>query len=113
MYVRNCTVPRIMIYTVSYNNEGKSAPTIPILRDFVFENLNLTGIFLDEEMQLQNCPVISLFGFKEKEHNLKNVTFRNIQIYRNGTNQSLFEMDYIRNVSFENINIIWGEEWKL
>ena len=107
LFINNCVAPRIMVRTVGYNDDGESAKDVPILDNFIFEDLILSGKYWLDETHSQTCPVISLTGFDESGHELTNVVFRNIyiQVHKNNTPQN-FELNYMSGITFENISII-------
>ena len=83
--VENCTLPRILIHSVKYNDDGEAAPTIPVFEDFTYKNITLLGHYLDidNDKMTKSCPVIEVEGFQDEGHELKNINFTNITIPEN------------------------------
>lgn len=86
-YVRNiqvsgCTLPRVQIHAVGYNDDGIGAPVPPVFEDCLFEDLHLTGLYQDchGDGKKHPCPAITLEGFDMPDHAVKNITFRNITL---------------------------------
>ena len=50
--VRRCTLPRVMVCQVGYNDDGVPGPRPPIFREMLFEDLTLTGRCLDADQAL-------------------------------------------------------------
>lgn len=76
--VRDCRVPRIMMHSVGYNDDGEGAEHPPVFEDCSFERLKILGEYLDKEHQYQPCTAIELKGFDESGYEVKRVHFRNI-----------------------------------
>jgi exo-poly-alpha-galacturonosidase len=75
--VDNCQLLQITIFSaVNYNNDGDPAPEVPTFENFVFKNIDLSMASAKE-------PVIDINGFKDPEHRLKNVIFKNIMVPQN------------------------------
>lgn len=51
------------------------------------------------------CEAMDLCGFEEKEYHLKNITFRNIRIAKNGQKEDGIHQKYCENLVFENISV--------
>ena len=86
--VRRCTLPRVMVCQVGYNDDGEAAAHPPVFRDFRFEELTLTGRCLDADEALaggeggglQTCTPLELAGFDAEGYALQNVTLRDITL---------------------------------
>ncbi len=104
--VRDCKAPGILIHSVPYNDDGKSAGVMPVFERCVFERLRLSGICLDENGIKKTCRPINLCGFSLPEHYLRNVVFRNIVLgsgeCENEAQQ--ISMQCCKSISFENIS---------
>lgn len=100
-YVRNvqahnCNAPCVMIWMVNYNDDGESANKFPLLYDYNFENLLLTGAIMVECDEPPIVPAIKLLGLMEEEAWITNVRFKNIKIIRQ--TESTVDQLQIRNV---------------
>lgn len=73
IWVRDCSSPRVMIHSVGYNDDGVPAPQPPVLENFRFEHLHLTGRALNQEW-FEVVP-IELAGFNVSGHELRGVVF--------------------------------------
>lgn len=74
--VRDCVVPRVMIHTVAYNDDGEPAKSMPVFSDFVFSNLTITGCCMEKNGSLKPCRAIEMEGFDDAEHQISDVHFR-------------------------------------
>lgn len=100
--VRDCVIPRVMMHSVLYNDDGIGAPVPPVLSDCCFERLTLTGLYQasHDGGDMRPCKAIELVGFDVPGHEINNITFRNVVI----ANDSLgTELKYVKHISFENI----------
>ena len=76
--VRDCSMPRVMIHAVGYNDDGIPAAQPPVFENCCFERLRLTGRALDAEWS--DVVPIELTGFNTPGHELRNVVFKNCVI---------------------------------
>jgi len=98
--VKDCNLQLIKVVTsLPYNNDGESASTLTMLRNFEFMNLNLTNAKTDK-------PVISLEGFSDTVNYAKNIRFRNIKL---PVNSKVF-IKHAKDVIFENIETVNGQK---
>lgn len=111
-YVRNiqvydCSAARIMFHSVGYNDDGIGAEAPPVFEDCCFENIKVTGEYLDHAGEWVLADAIELCGFDEPEYELKRVVFRDIYLQGNtkGRKQNLSLM-YCQDVTFERIHCI-------
>ena len=84
-YVRDisaidCTVPRILIHSVSYNDDGVGSNEIPVFEKCRFDRIYITGRCSDEKDGWYESNAIDLCGFDEPGHELKDISFHNITI---------------------------------
>ncbi|WP_300366768.1 glycosyl hydrolase family 28 protein [uncultured Subdoligranulum sp.] len=77
---RNCTAPRVMIHTVPYNDDGEGADKPPVFEHFSFEDLTLTGRALNRKGDWKDVSPVSLAGFEEPGHALRDVNFDGLTI---------------------------------
>ena len=78
--VKNCRMPRIMMHSVRYNDDGEGSPTAPIFENCLFEDVCLTGRAHMNNGDVVDCNVLDLHGFEEEGHEIKNVTLRNVTL---------------------------------
>lgn len=78
--VENCTVPRIMMHSVGYNDDGESAGQAPYFEGCRFENLTILGSYQQDDGGRIPCNSLELIGFDETGHELNDLIFRNITI---------------------------------
>ena len=90
--VRRCTLPRVMVCQVGYNDDGVAGPRPPVFRDFLFEDLTLTGRCLDADEALDGgegggfrpCLPIQLEGFDAPGCQLQNAVLCRITLTGGG-----------------------------
>ena len=108
--VRRCTLPRVMVCQVGYNDDGVPGPRPPIFRDMLFEDLTLTGRCLDADQALDGgqgggfapCVPIQLEGFDRAGYELQDVTLRRIALAGGGTVQ----LARCKGVSLEDVRTV-------
>lgn len=86
-YVRNvhlqdCTVARVLMHAVGYNDDGEGADVPPKFSDCSFENLQILGKSLNHERVVSEVPAIELQGFDVPGYEVENVTFTNCSVSR-------------------------------
>ena len=74
--VRDCIVPRVLIHSVSYNDDGIPAESAPLFSDFIFSNLEITGKCTEKDGTIHACKAVELIGFEEEGHEIRDVHFR-------------------------------------
>lgn len=80
----DCTLPRLTIHAVDYNDDGIPADCPPVFRDFRFGRLCLTGRALDHAGAWSDVPPIELTGFDVPGHEVRGVTLRDCTIPPDG-----------------------------
>lgn len=96
--VMDCQLQKITVFTaINYNNDGESAPEVPVFENYIFENIDLTGATTQH-------PVIDINGFKDPDHQLKKVVFKNIVL----PNQGVIQVTDASNVEFLNVSTFSG-----
>lgn len=106
VYAAHCVLPRILFHSVGYNDDGIAGPHPPVLEQCCFEEMDITRLCLNEkENRMDLCEALDLCGFEEKEYHLKNLTFRNIRIAKNGQEEDGIHQKYCENLVFENISV--------
>ncbi len=95
--VRDCIVPRILVHSVGYNDDGAAAPDVPVFSDFIFSNLEITGKCMEKDGTMHGCRAVELIGFEEKGHAIQDVHFRGGKIHGD------VHMEKCSSVTFRNI----------
>lgn len=104
VHVRDCKVPRIMLHSVGYNDDGIGAPVPPVFEDCSFEGMEITGHYYDRHTNTEDdCDAIELCGFDAPGHELKNISFRNIELASPNPRKFNISMGLCENVTFEKI----------
>lgn len=100
--VQDCVLPRLMIHTVGYNDDGIPAEHPPVLERCSFERLRITGRALNhrEQWTWSGVTPIELAGFEEPGYELREVTFRDCTL---GGGVQTVLMSNCKKVTFENI----------
>ena len=78
--VRDCTAPRVILHSVSYNDDGEPAPEPPKFSHCWFEGLTLTGRPLDHDHIWQGAAPIEIVGFDCHGGEIEDITFKDITI---------------------------------
>ena len=95
--VRDCEVPRVLIHSVSYNDDGIAAKKPPIFEDCKFTRLHITGNYLEKDGVMKPCKGLELYGFDLPGHELKNIRFCDCRI------DGEISMRYCKQVTFKGI----------
>lgn len=102
MLVSHCTVPRILIHEVGYNDDGEAAEHAPVFEKIRFSDIAITGECLDEEREcMEPCEHALLCGFEEEGHGLRDVLFRNIRYGDGPQRAGKIRMKYVDSAVFE------------
>ena len=102
VHVSHSSVARIMMHTVTYNDDGESAPTAPLFEKCTFENLRITAVMHEKDGRVERCEAIKIEGFDMDKHLIKDIRFKNIDI-ESDEMQTIY-LKYCKGVSFENIS---------
>lgn len=103
--VHNSSFSILAIRAVEYNMEGEqSASYPPVLENFRFENIVLTGVCLKHNEETWDESAIMLEGFKEHHYELKNVVLKDIRIKNRPTEiKHTINIQFTRGIVMENI----------
>lgn len=107
-FVRNvtmwdCQVSRVLMHSVSYNDDGEAAPKPPVFEQCRFERMQIMGRCLsDDGNDYHSCAAITLKGFDFPEHEIRAVTFKDIVIGCGEGSKEII-LENCRNVTFEQI----------
>jgi len=78
--VRDCTIPRVLIHSVGYNDDGEPAPKPPVFEKYRFERIRLLGRYQDShgEKAYHDCAAVEIEGFDLPGYEVRDVLFRDI-----------------------------------
>lgn len=82
VYVRDCTVARILMHAVGYNDDGIGAPVPPKFSSCTFENVHIMGKALNHENVVSSVPAVELVGFNVPGYEVTDIVFRHCSIAR-------------------------------
>ena len=107
VHVRDCVLPRVMMHSVGYNDDGAGAPVPPVFENCIFENLQILGLYADRNAGYLPCDAIDLSGFQRPGYELKNIVFRNIVIGggQDGRKQTV-SLQHCENITLERIKCL-------
>ncbi len=107
IHVSRCTVPRVLMHAVGYNDDGIGAPEPPVFADCSFENVRICGEALEYGTYRRiPCNAIEMVGFDADRHSVQNIRFKDVAIGngRESAPQSL-SLQMLKNISFENLTV--------
>ncbi|MBE5841167.1 MAG: glycoside hydrolase family 28 protein [Butyrivibrio sp.] len=108
--VRDITASHIQMHSVGYNDDGEGSKVPPLLSDCHFERMHLLGRFLDNNAgknEWHDCPSILLCGFDVPGYEIKNISFKDIEMEEPAEGADSIHMEYCEGITFENMkNII-------
>lgn len=105
--VKNCRFALLSIQTsLSYNNDGQAAPTIPVIENIAFENIGVKGISAWNNGTRMPVPPISFIGFENEENYLNNVTIKDVFWDEAETDKKQkVVLKNIKNLTLEDVNL--------
>lgn len=103
VHVSHSVVPRILMHSVSYNDDGESADVAPVFKDCTFENLYITAVWHEKDGRSEQCEAIKLEGFDTPGHEINNIKFKNIEIAGGDMRNIIFKS--CKNITMENISV--------
>ncbi len=104
--VRDIRSSHVMIHSVGYNDDGEGFKTPPVIEDCHFERMHLLGRYLDNNAgrnDWHDCPSILLCGFDEPGHELRDITFKDIEMEEPAEGMDSIHIEHSRDLSFENM----------
>ncbi|MCR5108483.1 MAG: glycoside hydrolase family 28 protein [Lachnospiraceae bacterium] len=109
LIVKDITASHVMIHSVLFNDDGIGYPIPPVFENCHFERMRLLGRFLDNNAgknDWHDCPSILLCGFDIPGHEVKNITFKDIEMENPAEGTDSIHMEHCENISFENIKSV-------
>lgn len=103
VHIRNCRMPRIMMHSVRYNDDGIGAPTAPVFENCLFEEVCLTGRVHKSDGEIVDCNVLDLYGFDVPGHEIRNVVLRNVTVESSLDSPARMEFALCEGVTLEKI----------
>ena len=97
----DCTVARVLMHTVGYNDDGVPAPDQPIFEDCSFERVRILGQSLDHDNVLHRTPAIELAGFSKPGHEIRNISFVDCTLAQGNLG---IHMDRCKGITFQNLD---------
>lgn len=107
--VRDITASHVQMHSVGYNDDGEGSKVPPIFDGCLFERMHLLGRFLDNnagQNKWYDCPSILLCGFDVPGYEIKNVTFRDIEMENPAEGVDSIHMEYCQDMTFERIRTV-------
>ncbi len=82
IYARDCSVPRLLILSVPYNDDGEAGPSVPRFSNFRFQNIEITSMHLHEQKEtLEPCNPIEFRGFEGEGNEIDGILLEDVNIY--------------------------------
>ncbi|MCH4192947.1 MAG: glycosyl hydrolase family 28 protein [Butyrivibrio sp.] len=100
----DCILPRVLIHSVTYNDDGVPGPDIPYFEKCRFDRLVLTGRCSDEKGGWYNSDAIDLCGFDESGHEVKDISFHQIRIAC-GKQENGIRLQNCRNIVLDGVDV--------
>lgn len=75
VHMRDCTVARVLMHAVGYNDDGIGAPVPPKFSQCTFENVRILGKSLDHDVVVTDVPAVELAGFDVPGYEVEEVEF--------------------------------------
>ena len=107
--VRDITASHIQMHSVGYNDDGEGSKVPPLLSDCHFERMHLLGRFLDNNAgknEWHDCPSILLCGFDVPGYEIKNVSFKDIEMEAPAEDIDSIHTEYCKDITFENMKTV-------
>lgn len=100
--VSDCKTSKIMLHSVSYNDDGIAASTPPVFSDCVFENMEIGGEVLNPDRTWSPDAAIVVHGFDVPGYEARDISFRNILFSaREEGMEQQFSMKYCENITVD------------
>ncbi len=75
VHMRDCRVARVLMHAVGYNDDGIGAKTPPRFTDCTFENVTISGRYMNRNSEIVECPAVEIVGFEEPGYEVQNIAF--------------------------------------
>lgn len=103
IHVKNCVFSCVLVWHVSFNDDGEGAKQPPLFSDYIFENITLTGTDYFQRIGMTDKKrYVFLKGFEEKEYHLQNVLFQNVKLINTPTPE-VFELQNTNGVVLKDV----------
>lgn len=78
--VTDCVLPRVLLHSVPYNDDGEAAPAPPVFERCRYERLKLLGRYRDThgDKGIHPCTAVEIAGFAQPGYEVKDILFRDI-----------------------------------
>ncbi|MCR5033459.1 MAG: glycoside hydrolase family 28 protein [Lachnospiraceae bacterium] len=82
VYVKDCIMPRVLVQSVPYNDDGEPGPSVPKFSHIYFERMKITSMHLHEQKEtLEPCNPIEFRGFEGEGNEAEEIHLKNVTIY--------------------------------
>lgn len=103
--VRDSCTARVLFHSVGYNDDGGGAEKPPVFERCKFENVRITGEYLEDQDGWKPCVAVELCGFQEPGHELRDIVFRNIRLGKPGSaDRQAVSLQFCENVIFDHVS---------
>lgn len=103
--VRDSCTARVLFHSVGYNDDGDGAEKPPVFERCKFENVRITGEYLEDQDRWKSCAAVELCGFQEPGHELRDLGFRNIRLGKPGSaDRQAISLQFCENVVFDRVS---------
>ena len=105
--VKNCATSRLMFHSVGYNDDGIGAKVPPVFEHCTFENVHITGSYLDHEHTWHDCDALELIGFDEPGHALSDVRIKNVMLGKKDVpRRQTISLQACEGINIENLRVL-------
>ena len=108
LYVKDCKLDGVYIHNsgINYNDDGESASSVPVLEDFRFEGVQISGY---DYQKKEVRDAIYIEGFEGQQNYVKNILLKNVIVGPPSTN---VVFKYCSDIKRENVKTADGGEPK-
>ncbi len=100
--MRHCTVSRILLHSVAYNDDGIAAESTPVFEDCRFEHVTVFGAYQDEFAMFHPCAAIEVCGFTKDGLGISRIEFKDISILHASGEQTV-KLQFCEDIRFHGI----------